>query len=62
MVPPVAASGVLLTAGESFEGPTRRVRYLPCRGGAMPESNSGRKKTYMIIIVILLVILAVTLI
>lgn len=26
----------------------------------MPESNDGRKKTYMIIIVILLVILAVT--
>lgn len=26
----------------------------------MPESDSGRKKTYMIIIVILLVILAVT--
>lgn len=27
----------------------------------MPESNSGRKKTYLIIMVILLVILAVTL-
>jgi hypothetical protein len=26
----------------------------------MPETNSGRKKTYMIIFVILLVILAVT--
>jgi nitrate reductase NapE component len=26
----------------------------------MPETNSGRKKTYMIIVVILLVILAVT--
>lgn len=26
----------------------------------MPESNSGRKKTYLVILVILLVILAVT--
>lgn len=58
MVPPAAAPGVLL-----IPRPDRpAVRAITSKEERMPEGTSGRKKTYLIIMVVLLAILAFTLI